>query len=284
MENFGFQMIVVEIFTRLSAEDIGCSKCLSKNFYRELSSHAFQMMHALRSGDSVQKKLLSFKDTSIVIDDVVGGNLDVVRSKTLSFPNSLILWNPTIRRYKVLCDDYFNYNHHRNSDTSGIYFDQFNDLKVLNIRCYRNVTAARVYSRRRESWRTINFGIVNNYGSSERNIVAFDVLSETFRMLHFPESIVVNPCQGHFLTIAKRLHLIVIGKSAELTADLLRYEEEGWMKVFVFNNPRVVDYVDTRRSTNIIEDNKWLITSIWRDMIEVDLTNELLKYLQHVDN
>ncbi|KAF5758266.1 hypothetical protein HanXRQr2_Chr16g0727311 [Helianthus annuus] len=291
------------------------------------------MMHALRRGDSVQKKLLSFKDTSIVIDDVVACTLDVVRSKILSFPNKfhpsnlrilssfnglllvcnqdsgcqLILWNPTTRRYKVLCDDYFNYNHHRNSDTGGIYdyfnynhhrnsdtggiyFDQFNDLKVLNIRCYRNVTAARVYSRRRESWKTTNFDSVNNYGSSgyswstgvyadktiyflvsnywyplgERNIVAFDVLSETFRMLHFPESIVVNPCQGHFLTIAKRLHMIVIGKSDELTADLLRYEEEeGWMKVFVFNNPRVVDYVDRRRRTNIIEDNKWLITSIW---------------------
>ncbi|KAJ0566031.1 putative F-box associated interaction domain, F-box-like domain superfamily [Helianthus annuus] len=336
MERNGFQAIVYEIFTRLSAEDIVRFKCLSKNFYSELSSNAFQMMHALRRGDSVQKKLLSFKDTSIVIDDVVAGTLNVVRSKTLSFPNNvhpsnlrilssfnglllvynqgiccqLILWNPTTRRYKVLCDEYFNYSHQRNSDTGGINFDQFNDLKVLNIRCYRNVTTARVYSRRRESWRTINAGSVNNYGSSgyswstgvyadktiyfmvsnywyplgERNIVAFDVLSETFRMLHFPESIVVNPCQGHFLTIGKRLHMIVIGKSAELTAYLLRYEEEGWMKVFVFNNPRVVDYVDRRRRTNIIEDNKWLITSIWEDMIEVDLSNELLKYLQHVDN
>ena len=56
--------------------------------------------------------------------------------------------------------------------------------------------------------------------------------------------------------------MIDIGKSAELTADLLRYEEEGWKKMFVFNNPRVVDYVDARRSTNIIEDNKWLITRI----------------------
>ncbi|KAJ0779914.1 putative F-box associated interaction domain, F-box-like domain superfamily [Helianthus annuus] len=250
MEKFGFQVIVDEVFSRLSAEDICRFKCLSKNFYTKLSSHAFQMMHALRSGDSVEKKLLSFKDTSIVIDDVVSGKLDVVSSKTLSFPNNvhssflrilssfnglllvsnegiccqLILWNPTIRQYKVLCDDYFNYNHHRNSDTGGIYFDQFNDLKVLNIRCYRNVTAARVYSRRRESWTTINSGIVNNYSSSryswstgvyvdktiyfmvsnywyplgERNIVCFDVVSETFRMLHFPESIVVNPCQGHF--------------------------------------------------------------------------------------
>ncbi|KAJ0736230.1 hypothetical protein HanPI659440_Chr11g0441191 [Helianthus annuus] len=125
------------------------------------------------------------------------------------------------------------------------------------------------------------------YPPGERNIVTFDVLSETFRMFGFPESIEsirVNPCQGHFLTIAKRLHLIVVGKSAELTADLLRYEEEGWIKVFAFNNPRVVDYVDRRRRTNIIENNNWLITSIWGDMVKVDLSNELLKYLQHVDN
>ncbi|KAF5774614.1 putative F-box associated interaction domain-containing protein [Helianthus annuus] len=294
MENIGFQVIVDEIFTRLPAEAIGRLKCLSKNFHRELSSHAFEMMHSLRSGDSLQKKLLSFKDTLIVVDNIVASNFDVVTSKPISFPNNvhhaflhilssfnglllvcnericcdLILWNPTTRCYKFLSDDYFNNSHDRTSDTSGMYFDESNDLKVLHIRCYRNVVTARVYSRRRESWRTINFLSVNNYGSSnyswspgiytgktiyfmvsnywyppgERNIVAFDILSETFRMLRFPESIGVNPCQGHFLTIAKRLHVIVVGKSAELTADLLKYEEEeGWIKVFAFNNPRVVD-------------------------------------------
>ncbi|XP_021979425.1 putative F-box protein At5g50220 [Helianthus annuus] len=336
MENIGFQMIVDEIFTRLPAKAIGRFKCVSKNFHRELSSHAFEMMHSHRIGNSLQKKLLSFKDTSIVVDNILGGNLDVVTSKTISFPNNvqptflrilssfnglllvcneqicceLILWNPTTRRYKFLSDDYFNNSHDQNSDTGEMYFDESNDLKVLHIRCYRNVVTARVYSRRRESWRTINFLSVNNYGSSnyswspgiyfgktiyfmvsnywyppgERNIFAFDVLPETFRILRFPESMQVNPCQGHFLTIAKKPHLIVVGKSDKLTANLLKYEEEGWIKVFAFNNPCVVDYVYRRQRTNIIQNNKWLITSIGGDMVEVDLINEVLKYLQHVDN
>ncbi|KAJ0736231.1 putative F-box-like domain superfamily protein [Helianthus annuus] len=157
MENIGFQIIVDEIFTRLPAEEIGRLKCLSKNFHRELSSHTFEMMHSLRSGDSLQKKLLSFKDTSIVVDNIVVGNLAVVTSKTISFSNNvhptflrilssfnglllvcnericfeLILWNPTTRRYKVLSDDYFNNCHDRNSNTGGLYFDESNDLKCF---------------------------------------------------------------------------------------------------------------------------------------------------------
>ncbi|MFS7972470.1 hypothetical protein Hanom_Chr09g00845171 [Helianthus anomalus] len=61
-------------------------------------------------------------------------------------------------------------------------------------------------------------------------------------------------------------------------------DHKAWIKVFSFNTPHIVDYIERRRRTNIIQDNKWLITIIWGDIVEVDLCNESFKYLQHVDD
>ncbi|KAJ0591394.1 hypothetical protein HanIR_Chr04g0207871 [Helianthus annuus] len=109
-----------------------------------------------------------------------------------------------------------------------MYFDEDNNLKVLHINCYSDILTARVYSRRRDSWRKLNFlngsqlasnfyswspriysgktiyFMVSNYWipPGERNIVAFDVISESFSILLFPERTEFNPCQGHFLTIS----------------------------------------------------------------------------------
>ncbi|KAJ0466887.1 putative protein kinase RLK-Pelle-CrRLK1L-1 family [Helianthus annuus] len=192
----------------------------------------------------------------------------------------------------------------------GMYFDDSNDLKVLHIKRYRNVVNARVYSRRRESWRMINSLNITNFASlhyswshgiysgktiyfmvsnnwfppGERHIVAFDVFSQSFSTLPFPEVMEVNHWQGHFLSIARKLHVIVVGRADGLFADLFKFEDETWIKVFSFNTPHIVDYLERRRRTNIIQDNKWLITSIWGDIVEVDLCNESFKYLQHVDD
>ncbi|MFS7932492.1 hypothetical protein Hanom_Chr04g00368491 [Helianthus anomalus] len=35
--------------------------------------------------------------------------------------------------------------------------------------------------------------------------------------------------------------------------------------------------------TNINQNNKWLITSLWGDMIEVQMSSRVFKYLQDVD-
>ncbi|MFS7927596.1 putative F-box associated interaction domain-containing protein [Helianthus anomalus] len=202
-------------------------------------------MHSRGILSSLQKKLLSLKYNSIVVDNIVGRNLEADTSKTINSPFNvhpyflrvttsfnglllvcnericceLILWNPTTRRFKYLADDYFNHNFDRNSDTSGMYFDDSNDLKVFHIKRYRNVVNARVYSRRRESWRMINLLNVTNFASTyyswspgiysdksiylmvsnywfppgKRHIVALDVLSESFRTLPFPVVMEVNP-------------------------------------------------------------------------------------------
>ncbi|KAF5780928.1 hypothetical protein HanRHA438_Chr11g0490821 [Helianthus annuus] len=128
--------------------------------------------------------------------------------------------------------------------------------------------------------------MVSNYWfpPGERNIVIFDVLSESFSVLRFPERMEVNPCQGHFLTISNKLHVIVVRRANELIADLFKFEHDDWVKVFSSDKPHIVDYQARQQRTNIIQDNKWLITSIWGDIVEVDLCNESFKYLQHVDN
>ncbi|KAF5805851.1 putative F-box associated interaction domain-containing protein [Helianthus annuus] len=336
MEKIGMEMVVDEIFSRLPTKAVDRFKSLSKYFRKELPTHNFELKHSRRAGNSLQKKLLSLKHESIVVDDIVGGNLEVDTSKTITFPYNihpsflriissfnglllvcnerifceLILWNPITGRFKLISDDYFNHRFDRNSDTGGMYFDQFDDLKVLHIKCYRNVATARVYSRRLDSWRKINFLNESKFASSsyswspatysgktiyfmvsnywflpgERNIVTFDVISESFSVLCFPERMEVNPCQGHFLTILNKLHVIVVGRADELIADLFKLEHDDWVKVFSFDKPHILDYQGRQQRTNIIQDNKLLITSIWGDFVEVDLCNEAFNYLQHVDN
>ncbi|MFS8002199.1 putative F-box domain-containing protein [Helianthus anomalus] len=239
MERVGDDMIFEEILSRLPAKVVCRFKCVSKQWCYELSTPKFVFIHARRVGNSIQKKLLSFKENSIVVDDIVAGNLEVDTSKTVTFTydvhpsflriicsfnglilvcikrsySELVLWNPTTRRFKLISDDYFIRHFGRHNDTGGMYFDEDNDLKVLHINCYSDILTARVYSRRHDSWRKLNFlngsqlasnfyswspGIysgktiyfmVSNYWipPGERNIVAFDVISESFSILRFPE-------------------------------------------------------------------------------------------------
>ncbi|MFS7915110.1 hypothetical protein Hanom_Chr02g00161471 [Helianthus anomalus] len=136
MEKLGSELIVDEIFMRLPAKAIGRFKCLSKFFRDELSNNNFEITHSRRIISSLQKKLLSLKDNTIIVDNIVGGNLQADTSKTIISPSNvhpsylrvlasfkglilicnermfceLILWNPTTRRFKILADDYFDRN------------------------------------------------------------------------------------------------------------------------------------------------------------------------------
>ncbi|XP_022041169.1 putative F-box protein At3g16210 [Helianthus annuus] len=285
MERVGDYMIFEEILSRLPAKVVCRFKCVSKQWCYELSTPKFVFIHARRVGNSIQKKLLSLKENSIVVDDIVAGKLEEDTSETVIFPydvepsflsiigsfnglillcikrsyNELVLWNPTTRRFKVISDDYFSRYFGRHNDTGGMYFDEHNDLKVLHINCYWDVVTARVYSRHNDSWRKLNFLNGTKFGSNfyswspgiysdkkiyfmvsnywippgERNIVVFDVISETFSILRFPEHMEVNPCQGHFLTISNKLHVIVVQYAGELIADLVKYEHDEWTRYFL---------------------------------------------------
>ncbi|MFS7931492.1 putative F-box associated interaction domain, F-box-like domain superfamily [Helianthus anomalus] len=239
MERIGDDMMFEEILSRLPAKVVCQFKCVCKQWCYELSTPKFVLIHTRRVSNLLQKKLLSLNENTIVVDDIVSGNLR-------TDANELVLWNPTTRRFKLISDDYFSRYFGRHDDTGGMYVDEHNDLKVLHINCFAGAVTARVYSRHNDSWRKLSFlkgcmlgsnfyswshGIysgktiyftVSNYWipPGECNIVAFDVISESFSILRFPERIQASPCQVHFLTISNKLHGIVVKYSDELTAEL----------------------------------------------------------------
>ncbi|MFS7954049.1 putative F-box domain-containing protein [Helianthus anomalus] len=137
----------------------------------------------------------------------------------------LILWNPTTNWYTILFDVYPKHGYDHEYDTGAIYYDQSNDLKVLHIkRRYNNVFAS-VYSRRFGIWRDVEFMNATNFGSTsyawsvgtlsaktvcfivsqswwvigKKFIIAFDVLSETFKLINFPLGKDLIPSQGHLI-------------------------------------------------------------------------------------
>ncbi|MFS7922172.1 putative F-box associated interaction domain, F-box-like domain superfamily [Helianthus anomalus] len=268
MERIGYDMMFEEILSRLPAKVVCQFKCVCKQWCYELSTPKFVLIHTRRLSNLLQKKLLSLNQHTIVVDDIVSGNLEVDTRKIVTFPynvqpsrliiigsfnglillcirrtdaNELVLWNPTIRRFKLISDDYFSHYFGQHDDTGGMYVDEHNDLKVLHINCFSGAVTARVYSRHNDSWTNLSFlkgclfgssfyswshGIysgktiyftVSNYWfpPGECNIVAFDVVSESFSILRFPERIQVNPCQVHFITISNNLHGILVRYSDE---------------------------------------------------------------------
>ncbi|KAM0044058.1 putative F-box associated interaction domain, F-box-like domain superfamily [Helianthus debilis subsp. tardiflorus] len=268
MDRIGDDMLFEEILSRLPAKVVSQFKCVCKQWCYELSTPKFALIHTRRLSNLLQKKLLSLDEHTIVVDDIVSGNLEVDTRKVITFPydvqpsrliiiasfnglmlvcirrtdaNQLVLWNPTTRRFKLISDDYFSRYFGRHDDTGGMYFDENNDLKVLHINFFAGAVTARVYSRLNDSWRNLSFikgcllgsnfyswsaGIysgktiyftASNYWipPGECNIVAFDVVSESFSILRFPERIQVNPCQVHFITISNKLHGILLRYSDE---------------------------------------------------------------------
>ncbi|KAJ0703091.1 putative F-box-like domain superfamily protein [Helianthus annuus] len=135
------------------------------------------------------------------------------------------------------------------------------------------------------SGKTIYFVCSKNwYPALGRYIVAFDVISETFRSLRFPESLEVSPWRGEFLSIAKKLHFIVVERSPELSVGLFKVEDEAFIKMFSINNLQIIGYVESFHWSNIFQNNKWLIKNIWSGAIEANLSNEVFNYVQHVDS
>ncbi|KAF5801977.1 hypothetical protein HanXRQr2_Chr06g0254351 [Helianthus annuus] len=310
MEKLGFAMIVDEIFTRLPAKAIGCLKCVCKDFCKELSTHFFEMRHSCRIGNS-HKKYLSLRGMSIVVDNVIGGNLDVFTSKQITLPSNvdpiflrilaslngpllvtfnarcceLILWNPTTRCHKLLSVSDFSQWYVQKCDTGGMYFDETNDLKVLHIKYYllNNVVTARVYSRRCETWREIDFLRGVNFGGQ-----GYSMSSEIYsgKSIYFVcsrswypgpfESLEVTPWPGKILSIAKKLHFIVVEGSPELSVGLYKVEDEAFIKMFSINNIHIISYEQSLRWSTIFQNNKWLLRNVWIRPVEAKLSMKFL--------
>ncbi|MFS7936376.1 hypothetical protein Hanom_Chr05g00414861 [Helianthus anomalus] len=54
--------------------------------------------------------------------------------------------------------------------------------------------------------------------------------------------------------------------------------------MFSINNLQIIGYVESFHWSNIFQNNKWLIKTIWSGAVEADLSNEVFNYVQHVDS
>ncbi|XP_035830079.1 uncharacterized protein LOC118479584 [Helianthus annuus] len=223
--------------------------------------------------------------------------------------SKLILWNPTTNWYTILSDDYPKHGYDHQYDTGAIYHDQSNDLKVLHIkRRYNNVFAS-VYSRRFGIWRDVEFLNATNFGSSsyawsvgtlsaktvyffvsqswwvngKKFIIAFDVLSETFKLINFPLSKDFIPSQGHLITLNRKIHMFVVSEPEVLIVELFKLEGEVWHKVLSFQNSQTVSFQSRWHQPHIMEYNTWILMSEWGHMVTVKLTGEDIEYID-VDN
>ncbi|KAF5778550.1 putative F-box domain-containing protein [Helianthus annuus] len=332
MEAIDFDTLVVEVLSRLPAKSICQFKCVCKAWCAELSSNQFAILHCVCLNKAKNQKLISLNDMSIDVDNVISGKIEFGSTKSISFPfetpplslrflssldglllvyciRKLILWNPTTNWYTILSEYYPIHGYAHEYDTGAIYYDQFNDLKVLHIkRRYNNVFAS-VYSRRFGIWRDVEFINTTNFGSSsyawsvgtlsaktvyfivsqswwvigKKFIVAFDVLSETFRLINFPLTKDLIPSQGHLITLNRNIHMFVVSQPEELIVELFKLEGEVWHKVLSFQHSQIVSFQSRRHQPHIMEYNTRILMSDWGHMVTVKLTGEELHYLQDVD-
>lgn len=192
MGELHFELILSEIFTRLSAKTVGRLKVLSKKFNVELSSEQFATMHLRHMSKHEQKKFITYHDESMVLFNKVDGQLSAVFSKIIDFPyeisvadlgvissvcglillsdksiSSLIVWNPTTNVIKVLSHAVFGNSYNFQLDTAGIYMDSTGDVKILHLKRQHNVIVPYVYSRKSGLWRSVSFLNETKYNTTD---------------------------------------------------------------------------------------------------------------------
>lgn len=192
MANLPFEIVAYEIFTRLSAKDVGRLKVLSKRWYFELSSQKFATMHFTRLSMFEKQKFLTNQGSSFAIFNTNSGQHHAYLINIIPFPIQtmfsdiqvlsslnglllvcekntalLILWNPTTRVYKVVSDchsgNYYNYQ----LDAASLYVDSSNDYKILLLKRDHGLMRPFVYSRRYAAWRSIGFLTETKYNGSD---------------------------------------------------------------------------------------------------------------------
>ncbi|KAK1431904.1 hypothetical protein QVD17_08694 [Tagetes erecta] len=178
MVDLSVEIIVSEILTRVPAKVVGRSKCVCKEWCALLSTQEFLRVHANRSLNSSNQRILFVGDHSISVHPINVQSGVYGPSTIVSFPfndisihshlngllclhlnntSELLLWNPITRAYKHLskpdCHGFFEHN----SDTIGLYMDAYDDYKVLHVKCRCRAFVVSIYSRKIDSRRNIHF-------------------------------------------------------------------------------------------------------------------------------
>ncbi|KAM0011122.1 hypothetical protein Hdeb2414_s0067g00768561 [Helianthus debilis subsp. tardiflorus] len=313
MEAIDFDTLVVEVLSRLPAKSICQFKYVRKALCAELSTNQFAILHCVCLIKAKNRKLISLNDMSIDVDNVICGKIEFGSTKSISFPietpplslrflssldglllvyciRKLILWNPTTNWYTVLSDDYPEDVFDHEYDTGAIYYDQSNDLKVLHIKHVEFMNSTK-FGSTSYAWSvgtlsayTVYFIVTQSWWVIGKTfIVAFDVLSETFKLINFPLSKDLIPSQGHLITLNRKIHMFVVSEPEELIVELFKLKGEVWHKVLSFQNSQTVSFQSRQHRPHIMEYNTWILMSEWGHVVTVRLTDEELHYVKHVD-
>ncbi|MFS7972839.1 putative F-box associated interaction domain-containing protein [Helianthus anomalus] len=183
MEPFEFEMFAHEILSRLPSKCVGRFKSVCKQRRYELSSSIFSIIHSRRMYNSEHRKLITLTASSIYIDNLIGGKVDICQRKSISFPvdtplsnlmilaaqyglllmciqgpsDQLILWNPTTNKFLNLCHNKPKRFLDIKVDAVGIYLDSLNDVKILHLQRRMDDVVPRVFSMNTHEWKTLTF-------------------------------------------------------------------------------------------------------------------------------
>ncbi|MFS7914755.1 putative F-box-like domain superfamily protein [Helianthus anomalus] len=183
MEPLEFEMFAHEILSRLPSKCVGRFKSVCKQWRYELSSPMFSIIHSRRMSNCEHRKLITLSMSSIYIDNLIGGKVDISERKFISFPvdthisnltilasqyglllmciqgpsDQLIMWNPSTNKFLNLCHNkpksYFDIKAY----AIGIYLDSFNDVKILHLQHRMDDVVPCVYSGNTYQWKTLTF-------------------------------------------------------------------------------------------------------------------------------
>jgi F-box interacting protein len=173
---------------------------IHKSYYKHLCTVLCNSDHTFTE---ISKLKIPFSDISVV--DFCNGMFCLKNFEN----HELYLWNPSIRKFKILTPHYF-----ARLVAYGLGFHSQNkDFKILRILCDNKMSEAEIYTLSTDSWRRVvismesepNIGSINLIDTSpclffkgalhsiafswnHRFILSFDVNAETFRQIMVPRN------------------------------------------------------------------------------------------------
>ncbi|MFS7932137.1 putative F-box domain-containing protein [Helianthus anomalus] len=203
--------------------------------------------------DSITTRPIPFTDDEVLILASLDGLVCVALFNIQELPE-LAFWNPLTGAYKKFHTSVLN----SISDAFAFYNDSSNDYKLRNIVS----EGAFIYSRRLDSWRKINpsletiyhiskftwshatfvagkiyFLLGNKNVEGERRLISFDVESEKFKEIQFPQVPCGTCLGGSLVALNGCIHLCVAYKNisgSSLKFDMCKMDGDGWIKVPIY--------------------------------------------------
>uniref|UniRef100_A0A2N9H7Y0 F-box associated beta-propeller type 1 domain-containing protein n=1 Tax=Fagus sylvatica TaxID=28930 RepID=A0A2N9H7Y0_FAGSY len=176
----------------------------------------------------------------------------------------IYLWNPSIRKFKMLCATPLTLRHE--CVALGLaYHSQNNDFKILRIVCREPSAEAEIYTLSTDSWRKVVIS-EEKYDS----ILSFDVNDEKFQNIMLPQNHLVDDMFFEFQQLAVfkgLLALMVFGKALNKINGICNIwvmkeyaVVESWTKIHVSVDPVNNFYGCNDNNELLIENDTGLVS------------------------